>query len=196
VELDPEHEVEIRSLMEQQGLRPVGWYHSHPTFAPKPSAKDNSNQHNYQALFRDEASGFEPFVGIIIGPYDIALPNASSASTVFIVQEKSVGLLAYNIRYSLTAMELPCEGLEQKVVELLGMFKEDIGRIDFTELWRPFTTLSQGATGGGPMTKLAKLRNALVSHLPSEKYSESEDLLDRCAVAMQKSWGIDLGFPS
>jgi len=50
-------------------------YHSHPVFAPKPSLKDAENQRNYQALFRCTASGLEPFVGGIVGPFDVLLPT-------------------------------------------------------------------------------------------------------------------------
>lgn len=50
-------------------------YHSHPIFAPKPSQKDNENQRNYQALFRCDQTRLEPFVGAIVGPYDLQLPN-------------------------------------------------------------------------------------------------------------------------
>ncbi len=50
-------------------------YHSHPIFAPKPSQKDNENQRNYQALFRCATSTLEPFLGAIVGPYDVQLPS-------------------------------------------------------------------------------------------------------------------------
>ena len=53
-------------------------YHSHPVFAPKPSQKDAENQRNYQALFRCEASGVEPFLGAIVGPWDLQLPSPVS----------------------------------------------------------------------------------------------------------------------
>ena len=53
-------------------------YHSHPVFAPKPSQKDAENQRNYQALFRCEASAMEPFLGVIVGPYDVMLPTPVS----------------------------------------------------------------------------------------------------------------------
>eukprot|EP00192_Tetraselmis_astigmatica_P002461 CAMPEP_0117655394 /NCGR_PEP_ID=MMETSP0804-20121206/4255_1 /TAXON_ID=1074897 /ORGANISM="Tetraselmis astigmatica, Strain CCMP880" /LENGTH=582 /DNA_ID=CAMNT_0005461741 /DNA_START=35 /DNA_END=1783 /DNA_ORIENTATION=+ len=194
VELDPEHEVETRALMEQRGLVPVGWYHSHPTFAPKPSSKDNSNQHNYQALFRDESSGAEPFVGIIVGPYDMVLPDAASATTVFFVQKKSQGLVAYNIRHTVAPSALPDKNTLQKLKHTTEMFKEDIGRVDFTELWRPFSSLDKGIPAGGPMTKLAKLRNALAVHLPADMFQESEDLLDTVAADIQSIWGLDLGY--
>ena len=50
-------------------------YHSHPIFAPKPSQKDSENQRNYQALFRCEKTRLEPFIGAIVGPYDMQLPT-------------------------------------------------------------------------------------------------------------------------
>jgi protein MYSM1 len=68
VELDPASQVEVTAEMSKEGLKPVGWYHSHPVFEARPSAKDNENQRNYQALCRD--GKHEPWVGIIIGPYD------------------------------------------------------------------------------------------------------------------------------
>jgi proteasome lid subunit RPN8/RPN11 len=91
VELDPASEVEMRELVDEQKLRVVGWYHSHPTFVPNPSLIDLLNQKNYQAFFRSadepedmpieesamtsgEQDGLpkmsfvaEPFVGVIVG---------------------------------------------------------------------------------------------------------------------------------
>ena len=55
-------------------------YHSHPIFAPKPSQKDNENQRNYQALFRCDKTRLEPFVGAIVGPYDLQLPTQVSTT--------------------------------------------------------------------------------------------------------------------
>ena len=52
VELCAAAEVSARAAMAAAGLVPVGWYHSHPVFAPTPSRKDAENQRNYQALFR------------------------------------------------------------------------------------------------------------------------------------------------
>ena len=54
-----------------------------------------------QALFRDSASGMEPFVGVIVGPYDIMLPSSTSASTIFFVQQKTQGLLPFRVRSGL-----------------------------------------------------------------------------------------------
>ncbi|ETK86685.1 hypothetical protein F441_08865 [Phytophthora nicotianae CJ01A1] len=73
VEMDPGSEIELRGIIENAQLEVVGWYHSHPAFAPDPSVRDIENQTSYQQLFqRPNASKetSEPFVGLIVGTYD------------------------------------------------------------------------------------------------------------------------------
>lgn len=92
-------------------------------------------------------------------------------------------------------MELPDEVAMEKLQQATDMFKEDIGRVDFTELWRPFTTIEGGLVpSGGPMTKLAKLRHALGAHLPSGQHQAAEELLDTCAKGIERCWRLDLGY--
>lgn len=67
-------------------------------FEPAPSKKDMENQRNYQALFRDEVSRSEPFVGFIVGPYDPQLLAPRSALSAFFVQEKDGCLNPYKIQ--------------------------------------------------------------------------------------------------
>lgn len=185
----------------------------------------------------------EPFVGIIYGPYDLMLPDTTSARTVFVVQQKGGALLPYNVKYAepprlpppqlsnaemnssclctgpmpwtgwqhcarrllmpacfaccrftTTPLALPDREVAAKLSTLTEMFKDDIGRVDFTELWRPFSTLERGVPGGGPVTKLAKLRNALAAHLPEEAFQQAEELLDAVAVELQRVWQLDLGY--
>ena len=69
----------------------VGWYHSHPTFKPNPSEKDIENQENFQALFRDEGTKQEPFVGMIFSPYDVRLPDRESRRETFWVRKGAQG---------------------------------------------------------------------------------------------------------
>ena len=63
VELDPLAEVQVRQAIEGRQMQVVGWYHSHPVFAPQPSIRDVQNQANYQNLFHDDKSNLFPFVG-------------------------------------------------------------------------------------------------------------------------------------
>lgn len=46
--MEPESELEARVEFANLGVEAVGWYHSHPTFAPCPSKRDIENQFNYQ----------------------------------------------------------------------------------------------------------------------------------------------------
>ncbi|KAG2183606.1 hypothetical protein INT43_006614, partial [Umbelopsis isabellina] len=68
-EMDPESEMKAREVFAEMGMTVVGWYHSHPTFEPNPSVRDIENQSSYQSLFRHD-SGLEPFIGVIVSPYD------------------------------------------------------------------------------------------------------------------------------
>lgn len=78
----------------------VGWYHSHPVFPPNPSGIDVDNQRNYQALFRDAASGAEPFVGFIVGPYDLRLPTPSSKVQTFVSRKLAGEDKPFELDYS------------------------------------------------------------------------------------------------
>ncbi|KAJ2961105.1 hypothetical protein NQZ79_g3629 [Umbelopsis isabellina] len=69
-EMDPESEMKAREVFAEMGMTVVGWYHSHPTFEPNPSVRDIENQSSYQSLFRHDESGLEPFIGVIVSPYD------------------------------------------------------------------------------------------------------------------------------
>ncbi|KAK9816984.1 hypothetical protein WJX72_007805 [[Myrmecia] bisecta] len=196
VELDPAAEVETRALMEQRGLHSVGWYHSHPVFAPRPSQKDNENQRNYQALFRCEKSKLEPFLGAIVGPYDTQLPTQASALTWFVVQTKAGELTPFSIRHSVKALEgLPGEYLEAQLHRVADMFREDYGRVDLSAMWRPFTRFLDGQPEGPPCSKLAKLQAALRCHLPKDQRQSggADALLARLARHLQTTWGLDLG---
>ncbi|KAE9040248.1 hypothetical protein PR001_g4807 [Phytophthora rubi] len=75
VEMDPGSEIELRGIIENAQLEVVGWYHSHPAFAPDPSVRDIENQTSYQQLFQRPCTSkdkqpSEPFVGLIVGTYD------------------------------------------------------------------------------------------------------------------------------
>ena len=68
VEMDPMSQMFAGEAIKNQGMKIVGWYHSHPKFQPDPSVVDIQNQSTYQQLF--DASPDNPFVGLIVGTYD------------------------------------------------------------------------------------------------------------------------------
>lgn len=196
VELDPEAEVETRALMDAQGLTPVGWYHSHPIFAPKPSQKDNENQRNYQALFRCDMTRLEPFVGAIVGPYDIQLPTQASAFTWFVVQTRSGDLTPFSVRHTVKPMlAMPDEQTQQQLLDLTEAVKDDYGRVDLSSMWRPYSRLVDAQPMGGPCSRLDKMRAALLLHLPSspDSATATTDLILRLVRQVRTIWGLALG---
>ncbi len=89
VELDPEAEFLAREVITSLNLQVVGWYHSHPKFRADPSLIDCQNQQQYQNFMKDEISGLEPFVGLIISTYDKQLTDGKSFHRWFAVREYS-----------------------------------------------------------------------------------------------------------
>lgn len=87
--MDPVAEINVRRRIVESGLQIVGWYHSHPVFRPDPSLVDLENQRNYQKLFHDPDSASEPFVGVIVGPYDPSMPGPISAINWFHVADSN-----------------------------------------------------------------------------------------------------------
>lgn len=81
VEMDPEAEYKARQKAESMGLQIIGWYHSHPKFRPNPSVIDIFNQQQYQSVLKDQ-----PFLGLIISPYDKDCVDNSALHQWFVVK--------------------------------------------------------------------------------------------------------------
>lgn len=96
VEMDPGSEIEIREVIDRHRMSVMGWYHSHPTFQPEPSLIDIENQQNYQVLLREEETGVEPFVGLIVGTYDEASRDPISLFRYFHVRRIKMGCGAHD----------------------------------------------------------------------------------------------------
>lgn len=47
-EMDPVSQTQASEELASIGLSVVGWYHSHPTFAPNPSVRDIETQGKFQ----------------------------------------------------------------------------------------------------------------------------------------------------
>ena len=47
VEMDPMSHFQAQDRITKQGLKVLGWYHSHPVFQPDPSVRDIENQLQY-----------------------------------------------------------------------------------------------------------------------------------------------------
>jgi protein MYSM1 len=207
VEMDPVAEVELKAQVEQEGLRVVGWYHSHPVFEPTPSGVDVDNQLNYQNLFVDNSKDanakpekpISPFVGFIVGPYDLRLPTRVSKMTAFVAERLvdrtgSFEDVPYEARYEVST-EAPDEKTLDAIKNVVVAHKDVPGRVLINELWRHFTNIKDNTPDGGPVTKLAKLRASLTARLPDTiDELAAETMLDEVAKHLQTVWEVDLGY--
>ena len=221
VEMDPVAEVELKARVESEGMRVVGWYHSHPVFEPTPSGVDVDNQLNYQNLFAAEvtttaaegandvdsatkpratnARRVSPFVGFIVGPYDLRLPTRVSKMTCFVAERRAgrggaVEDAPFEVRYE-TTNDAPGEACVEAMRAVVAANADVAGRVRINELWRHFTNIANNKPDGGPCTKLAKLRASLAARLPDTvDEAREEQMLDAVAKHIQTEWRVDLGF--
>ncbi|ORX93100.1 hypothetical protein K493DRAFT_262785 [Basidiobolus meristosporus CBS 931.73] len=157
VEMDPTSECEVRQAIKDRDMQVVGWYHSHPTFAPDPSLVDMENQRNYQHLFRHEGSDDEPFVGAIVGPYDPRLPGYSSVinwfySSTYADERGHPKRLIFDL---VENSELPSAQADEWL-KLTNEYQESPEKVCLSDSWRP----------GHPETKLDKMLGSLAGRMP------------------------------
>ena len=196
VEVDAVAMTEAQTELEAKGMTPVGWYHSHPIFEPRPSVKDNENQRNYQSLCRDENTGLEPWVGAIVGPYDQALPSPMSRIQLWTTRKHGQETRAYHLRHSRVKSERVPEvggGVEEKIKAALRQIKEDPSRMKPRAIWRSFTRVVQGSPEGDHISFGDKLQIALRAHLPMrERPEEVAAFMGRVRGFFREEWGEDV----
>ncbi|XP_014665320.1 PREDICTED: histone H2A deubiquitinase MYSM1-like [Priapulus caudatus] len=83
-EMDPVSQTLACERISQQGYKVVGWYHSHPTFAPSPSLRDIETQWKFQEWF---AQGGSPFIGMIASPYNPVNKSPLTEFTCLVVSD-------------------------------------------------------------------------------------------------------------
>ncbi|KAI8980989.1 hypothetical protein BDB01DRAFT_794919 [Pilobolus umbonatus] len=164
-EMDPASEMKAREDFREKGYTVVGWYHSHPTFEPHPSIRDIENQTSYQTLFREEKTGDEPFIGVIITPYDPEIGSDDSQIQYLHISKEWDGTHSFRIPYS---CRRHVKQTEQVSPDTLVQFKELIEEYKHYEYKMDMMSLF------GSRTRLDKLLDSLRSHLFIPK--EEEDL--------------------
>ena len=173
-EMDPSSEMEARDAFTKQGLNVVGWYHSHPTFEPTPSVRDIENQTNYQTLFRRQ-DGSEPFVGVIVSPYDPRTPVFTSRFQVVTISNEWNPSNEYRMPYASIKTISPSPSLPPslytQLAHLVSTYRTHPNRVDLT---KPFITKY------AMTTRLEKLVASLLSHLIlGVSDNQAKEFLDR-----------------
>jgi len=172
VEMDPASEMKVREEIERRGMCAVGWYHSHPVFKPEPSVRDIENQQNFQHLFTDKATKDEPFLGVIIAPYDSAQPSrdVSEMRCFWITRSHK----KENYLGTPMAAEVTEQDSQNVPEDLLGQIKE---LLDYYALYPQRFMMSKDWRK--EITRSRKLRKSIETKLPVRLTAAQKDhLLD------------------
>ncbi|CAO3636879.1 unnamed protein product [Cunninghamella echinulata] len=155
-EMDPNSEMEAREFFSNNDYIVVGWYHSHPTFEPHPSIRDIENQTSYQTLFRHEETGDEPFIGVIVTPYDIRIASEHSKVQYLHISKDWNEDRSFRVPYACDYVVKQDENIPSFVMEqikaLVDEFKDYEHKMDMLSDY-------------GLQSRLNKLLNSLRSNL-------------------------------
>ncbi|KAK9865967.1 hypothetical protein WJX84_011457 [Apatococcus fuscideae] len=179
VEMDPEDDFRVRQLMQQENMRCVGWYHSHPHFETLPSLVDIGNQVAQQHAHRCD-SGQEPYIGAIVGPYGVSDPQSSpDISTIdwFHVDHPS-GRVPSNDEDPLQA---GCRPMQLQVAEMASLAD------GMTLVQLPQGELQQLALRYAPLPTRADLRGSW-----REGRSRLQKLKESIAARLPAGWQVTL----
>ncbi|KDO31486.1 hypothetical protein SPRG_04101 [Saprolegnia parasitica CBS 223.65] len=201
VEMDPASELEVRQLIEESHLDVVGWYHSHPTFAPDPSIRDIENQASHQELFNEMAHA-HPFVGLIVGTYDAKRADPIGLFRYFHVRGEKINgrskapLMYFPFELSATTRRYKprshaADGTPSSL-DVLQRLRTGYGEsirgcveqvIRLLEYYKSFPRRTRWAHAWQRTTKGEKLRRSLLHHVqaidvaPSQQPAFVEDIL-------------------
>ncbi|KAI7880683.1 hypothetical protein K492DRAFT_146901 [Lichtheimia hyalospora FSU 10163] len=168
-EMDPESEMRAREVFAEQGYGVVGWYHSHPTFEPQPSIRDIENQTSYQTLFRHQDTGDEPFIGVIVTPYDPDIVSDHSIIQYLHISSRWNETKQFRLPYACRRTVIQTDQISSNVMKefehLMEEFKDYEHKVDMHEIFHE------------SRTRLDKLLDSLRSNmfLPSEDVSQYLD---------------------
>ncbi|KAH6563159.1 hypothetical protein BASA62_008719 [Batrachochytrium salamandrivorans] len=186
-EMDPVSEMNAREHFSHQNLCVVGWYHSHPTFEPNPSIRDIENQANYQNLFRRD-DGMEPFVGVIVSPFDSRTPVLVSRFQFITVSQEWNSMSEYRLPYSCLKSIIPSESIPPElfvqISELVRTYRIHHSLVDLS---RPFQTRFTTTT------RLRKLMSSLESHvILGASQAQTKLFLDKVQDLVQRGFSMSL----
>jgi len=204
VEMDPVSEMEVRAWIETEEAskfcgvpKPivVGWYHSHPVFEPIPSTKDIENNLRYQQLLEnpDLTCDNVPFLGLIVGPWDIRMLDKKSVQHWFVVK-KVVGIsnsergLPMKIHVKSDTEGVTNSQVPHLKLEMSTLANKYKGSVNFDTLWRNFVYV-KGEDGkikmvDGSVSRLEKLNGSLKADLQDLDDKLSETLVSNALLSV------------
>ncbi|KAL9951765.1 hypothetical protein ACROYT_G044491 [Oculina patagonica] len=174
-EMDPVSQTQASEVLALRGLAVVGWYHSHPTFAPIPSVRDIETQAKFQEWF---GKGGAPFIGIIVSPYNYSNVSSQSQIRCLTVSDEWESAGQYRLPYQFDYEVFSDETDEDDTVEQVRSIADDYRRYPFrVQLNRRF-----GASAN--LDLLDKLLDSLRARISSTPNDKREAFLNRLKNAI------------
>lgn len=135
-EMDPISQMEASEKIISQDCSVVGWYHSHPTFAPNPSLVDIETQQKYQEWFAQDTGC--PFLGVIANPYRPKSYNYSAEFRCVTVHRTALhpSGLPFKFQYSVLPPERTIMGV---VTQCSRMLQKICSKADCYDLQSQFS---------------------------------------------------------
>ncbi|XP_033736711.1 histone H2A deubiquitinase MYSM1-like [Pecten maximus] len=125
-----------------QNYSVVGWYHSHPTFAPNPSIRDIETQLKFQEWF---SKGGSKFVGVIVSPYNRQNPSLYSEFQCLTIGQERNDSDMYNIpnsfSYDVIVHPISTHDLKAETNELAERYASYTNRVELLADYRVVTQM-------------------------------------------------------
>ncbi|KAK3931366.1 MPN domain-containing protein [Frankliniella fusca] len=159
----PTVEKEIRKEIEQRGLLPVGWYHSHPMLPASPSLRDIDKQLDHEMHMKGSSdSSYTPCVGFICSPYFTDTSNMESSIVSFWVAPPPENKpLEYGkpmlMNYSIVQDNNLHPDVLKEMTALIEFYKDMHDFIDFNKVYK------------SELTYLEKLKATLSPKFPRDQ---------------------------
>ncbi|KAI8377269.1 hypothetical protein BD560DRAFT_453555 [Blakeslea trispora] len=176
-EMDPTSEMKAREEFAERGLNVVGWYHSHPTFEPHPSIRDIENQTSYQTLFQEEKTGDEPFIGVIVTPYDPEILSNHSQIQYLHISKQWDQSHSFRVPYACKRKVIQTERVGEGILDQLSVLLDE---------YKDYEHKMNMIDSFGTQTRLGKLLDSLRAHLFINKEDEEQFLTTIKNVIMEK----------
>ncbi|OAD01377.1 Homeodomain-like DNA binding domain-containing transcription factor [Mucor lusitanicus CBS 277.49] len=161
-EMDPASEMQAREVFAEKGLNVVGWYHSHPTFEPHPSIRDIENQTS------EEKTGDEPFIGVIVTPYDPEIQSENSQIQYLHISKEWNSLHSFRVPFACRRTVIQSEQVSVDIMDqLLRLIQEYKDYEHKVNMMLPF----------GSQSRLDKLLDSLRAHIFMSSENENAFIL-------------------
>ncbi|XP_013405094.1 histone H2A deubiquitinase MYSM1 [Lingula anatina] len=175
-EMDPVSQTQASEKIRTLGYNVVGWYHSHPTFAPNPSIRDIETQEKFQEWF---SKGGNHFIGIIISPYNRLNNSMVSQIKCLTVSQEQSSAGDFKIPYQFSYVLFPDvngvlnEDFQKTLRCLIEKFAVYTSRVEMLLRYKSASTASC----------LEKLQASIRSYLP--RSDSSQEFIETLKIMIQ-----------